>query len=220
MIRWSDIEAECGDYREGFVAIFRKYEGQPTDEKDGQGRTVAVTAASFARHMGIAEGTFKDWVKPRARPGRDHSGAARRFARNLSPAEKTKLATDLIGDPDVVDELARNRPARQAIRRAADEASLANVPDPGYRREPSGAGGLGGVADELEVQGLIRKARLAVRDAIELAGPATFDEAAQSLIVDDINRVRAGLDHLESAVASTDVDIDAALADLLDGTEG
>jgi len=47
-IRWSDIEAECGDYRSGFIAVFKKYEGQSTDERDAQGRTVKVTAASFA----------------------------------------------------------------------------------------------------------------------------------------------------------------------------
>jgi hypothetical protein len=67
MISWSEIEAECGDYRAGFVAIFRKYEGQPTDEKDEQGRTVKVTRTAFARHMGIPETTFRGWTKSAAR---------------------------------------------------------------------------------------------------------------------------------------------------------
>jgi hypothetical protein len=63
MIKWSDIETECGDYRAGFVATFRKYEAQPTDEKDAQGRPVKVTMASFARHMGVSQRTFYDWVR-------------------------------------------------------------------------------------------------------------------------------------------------------------
>jgi hypothetical protein len=66
-IRWTDILAECGNYRNGFVAIFRKYEGQPTDEKDGQGRTVKVTARSFALHNGIHEDTFRRWIKSSTR---------------------------------------------------------------------------------------------------------------------------------------------------------
>ena len=61
-IAWGDIVAECGNYRDGFVAIFRRYEGQPTDEKDGQGRTVKVTTKSFARHLGIDAETFRRWV--------------------------------------------------------------------------------------------------------------------------------------------------------------
>lgn len=62
-IQWSEIEAECGDYRAGFVTVFRKYEGQLTDEKDGAGRTVKVTATSFARHVGISEQVFLLWVR-------------------------------------------------------------------------------------------------------------------------------------------------------------
>ncbi len=63
MIKWEQIETECGDYRSGFVATFRKYEGQPTDETDDRGRIVKVTVASFARHAGIPRITFHDWVR-------------------------------------------------------------------------------------------------------------------------------------------------------------
>lgn len=61
-ITWSEIEAEAGGYREGFVAIYKKYEGMETDEKDAVGRAIKVTKGSFARHMGIAERTFCRWV--------------------------------------------------------------------------------------------------------------------------------------------------------------
>ena len=61
-VTWGEIVAQCGNYRDGFVAIFRQHEGQLTDEIDGQGRTVKVTVRSFALHMGIAEDTFRRWV--------------------------------------------------------------------------------------------------------------------------------------------------------------
>jgi hypothetical protein len=63
MISWNDIAAECGNYKSGFVAVFRKYEGQSTDEHDAYGRVVKVTQASFARHIGIDPSTFGRWVK-------------------------------------------------------------------------------------------------------------------------------------------------------------
>lgn len=62
-IPWSLIEAEAGGYKAGFVAIFRKYEGQATDERDGAGRVVKVTVASFARHFGIDRLVFDGWVR-------------------------------------------------------------------------------------------------------------------------------------------------------------
>jgi hypothetical protein len=64
VIKWSQIEAETEGYREGFVAVFRKYEGQETDERDESNRVVKVTMASFARHMGIPQRTFFDWCNP------------------------------------------------------------------------------------------------------------------------------------------------------------
>jgi len=86
-VKWSDIEAECGDYRDGFVQTFRKYEGQPTDEKDAQGRTVKVTVASFAKHAGIPKTTFQRWV----------SGTTR----VLQPRKRAKLEASLSGSADV-----------------------------------------------------------------------------------------------------------------------
>jgi hypothetical protein len=63
IINWNDIITECGDYKEGFVAVFRRYENQPTDERDALGRTVKVTARSFAVHMGIDPSVFRNWLK-------------------------------------------------------------------------------------------------------------------------------------------------------------
>lgn len=72
MVTWQTILSECDDadqgYRQRIVAIFRKYEGQATDERDGSNRVVKVTASSFAAHMGIAEKTFHQWVKGRPAP--------------------------------------------------------------------------------------------------------------------------------------------------------
>lgn len=89
-IKWSQIEAECGDYRAGFVATFRKYEGRDTDERDASNRIVKVTTASFARHLGVSANTFAAWVKAadqevdaarRVDRTKDHAKGARSFAR-------------------------------------------------------------------------------------------------------------------------------------------
>lgn len=97
-IRWVDIEAECGDFRAGFVATFKKYEGQPTDEKDKAGRRVKVQVASFARHVGIPERTFRDWVEQNGGDRRDRAGQDLRRARSsikrMSPAELIEIAEE------------------------------------------------------------------------------------------------------------------------------
>jgi transposase-like protein len=63
IVKWEDIEAECEGFRDGFVRTYLKYEGRKTDEIDASNRVVKVTQASFARHFGIAQQTFNDWVK-------------------------------------------------------------------------------------------------------------------------------------------------------------
>jgi hypothetical protein len=124
-ITWSQIETECGNYRDGFVAIFRKYEGQDTDEKDGAGRVVVVTIASFARHVGISKDTFGDWVRrsdgrpvrpvERTATDRVHQGA-----RNLSPEEKAALAAELLHEPEVAEKIIEDETARSRITQATD----------------------------------------------------------------------------------------------------
>jgi hypothetical protein len=117
-IKWSQIEAECGNYRDGFVATFRKYEGQDTDETDDASRRVKVTVASFARHAGIPERTFRRWVSTtetastavtpdeRAKKG---AAMAREGVRQLPAEERAKLSRELLADPEVA-EAAFNTP--------------------------------------------------------------------------------------------------------------
>ena len=62
-VRWADIIAECDNYRDGYVAVFRKYEGQSTDERDASNRIVKVTMTSFAERVRVPRQTFNDWVK-------------------------------------------------------------------------------------------------------------------------------------------------------------
>src|SRR5437016_1945339 len=67
MITWAEITTEIQedeDYRQVLVRIFRKYEGQETDERDKSNRVIKVTAAAFARHMGIPKQTFDHWLNP------------------------------------------------------------------------------------------------------------------------------------------------------------
>jgi hypothetical protein len=63
VISWSAIDLECGNYKDGFVAVFRKYESMPTDQKDASGRTIKVTVTSFTRHFGLDANAFRRWVR-------------------------------------------------------------------------------------------------------------------------------------------------------------
>jgi transposase-like protein len=76
MIKWAEIDAEVTGYREGFVAIYRRHEGEMTDETDAVGRPIKVTMTSFARHFGIGDKTFRRWVREDGRGG--HSSQANR----------------------------------------------------------------------------------------------------------------------------------------------
>lgn len=65
MVTWSTITEEVyesTDFRQRLVTVFRKYEGQETDQRDKSNRVVKVTRASFARHFGVPEGSFDRWV--------------------------------------------------------------------------------------------------------------------------------------------------------------
>lgn len=57
-ITWDDLKIEAGEasFRERYVNVFRKYEGQIIEGEQ-------CTAASFARNMGVAKATFADWLK-------------------------------------------------------------------------------------------------------------------------------------------------------------
>lgn len=137
MITWDQIETETGDFRAGFVEIFQKYEGQETDEKDEQNRTVKVTMSSFARHAGIAESTFREWaraaaaaVQPRQRDrtreaiGRMSADEKAALARDLPPAAIAAAAAE----PGNARAIARNDAAREAVEDQAIEhrARVAN----------------------------------------------------------------------------------------------
>jgi hypothetical protein len=109
MITWEEIEAECDGYRAGFVSVYRKYEGQSTDKKDGQGRTVKVTVKSFARQIGIPESTFGDWVRKSRRtaaalPERTQGQRLRQTVKNpnVSIEDKVGALEDLTSDPKVL----------------------------------------------------------------------------------------------------------------------
>jgi len=111
-VSWSQIESECGNFREGFVATFRKYEGQDTDERDASNRIVKVTVRSFARHTAIPESTFQDWVRatyahtsPEKQAKRDVT-LARSNVRRLPTEQKAEMARELLADPEVAEQIA------------------------------------------------------------------------------------------------------------------
>lgn len=122
-IKWSQIEAECGDYRDGFVATFRKYEGQPTDEIDGAGRRVKVTQTSFARHSGVPETTFRQWLGAARAVTSDErvkkdAVRARTDIQRLPPTEKAKLTRELLDEPATAQAFADDPEALRTVNRA------------------------------------------------------------------------------------------------------
>jgi hypothetical protein len=173
IIKWSEIEAECGSYRDGFVATFRKYEGQPTDEKDGQGRTVKVTANSFARHMGIGESTMYEWIK-RASAGRT---PARTQSKLISDARRAARFS-----PEVLVEAINELPEEHAIGianqivRKQKERRLAHLVEEGADFS---------VAGRKAHQAATREALEPLRDALRSLGcmvvVATLEQAAEEL---------------------------------------
>jgi hypothetical protein len=98
VVTWSQIDEEMdgaiADFRKAYVAIFRKYEGQETDETDGSGRTVKVTAASFAKRFGIAKQTFHDWI---SREGYPDTGRTSQVSTAPSGAAKPRLGDTAVG---------------------------------------------------------------------------------------------------------------------------
>ena len=126
-VQWSQIEAECGGFRQGFVATFRKYEGMATDEKDGQGRTVKVTMATFARHVGINEETFRRWVRAEQDPQR--VAPARRpqdLKRDVLRAARHEPEAVVEGILDAPEEVQDEIYHELKLRRATEDRSPAN----------------------------------------------------------------------------------------------
>lgn len=148
VVRWSTIEAECDGFRSGFVAVFHKYEGMPTDKSDAHGRPVKVTRRSFAEHVGVSESAFGRWVKknPSGRPASAAKGPARsgqvgrQIAKSptVSTDDKVGMLTDLLSDKKVLRQYREQRApnvsesdakAAQAIAKAiTDPIAKATLP--------------------------------------------------------------------------------------------
>lgn len=71
-IKASTLQAKAERYRDGFVKLFREYEGAQVLTEDGEiaktkdGRRVFVTGGWFAREMGIPKATFHQWLNGRS----------------------------------------------------------------------------------------------------------------------------------------------------------
>jgi transposase-like protein len=119
MITWNEIIAECGNYRDGFVKVFRRHEGEATDEKDKQGRPIKVTIHSFAGHIGVNPATFHRWVRSSQR---EKTGRSERSKNDLTrdvlraARSKPEAVVDAIMDaPDhVQDEIYHDLKLRRA----------------------------------------------------------------------------------------------------------
>lgn len=197
-VQWSQIEAECDGYREGFVAIYRKYEGMPTDEKDAQGKTIRVTQASFARHMKIPESTFKNWMKrtkttAAAVSKRDRT---REAIDRMPTTEKAELAAELLEDPEVANKIP---PRRFTAEPVAPRTVLSDL------------------NDELQIDHRIQRATSEIREATNHARNITLTGED---LADALEAIR---NHLtEVAILADAIDTDSfndELATLLGGNQ-
>jgi hypothetical protein len=208
-VKWSEIEAECGDYRAGFIATFRKYEGKPTDEKDGQGRTVKVTGSSFARHMGIPVSTFQDWVNDEQhggdrRPAQDMR-RARSSVKRMNDEEKATLAAEIVEELDESERLAIAQvamtPAMRDEERGHKEREAHRESKPIRER---------GYVEMISHQ--LDRADLDILEATKYANQTTWDDSEVTTMMEGrIDRTAMRLDLLRMAVRS-EGDIDAELA--------
>lgn len=133
MINWTEIDAEVEEfqdgYRSGFVSIFKKYEGQETEERTAQGHVVKVTVVSFGRRYGIAETTFRGWVdadsstpeeSKRNRPGPNQRAIDQAAADAKAKAEA--VAADQLAKALAAQEI---KAETEAQRRAQESAAAA-----------------------------------------------------------------------------------------------
>lgn len=182
-VKWSQIEAECGDFRAGFVATFKKYEGQETDETDAQNKPVKVTVASFARHTGIAERTFRYWVNQGGRRLRDEPrDRTREEIKRMPPERKRELASELVDGlpPDERAEIAKaavkgidSEGRSKVVKAVYDEAHREMDDDPAARRA---RGKAEETAFDLDARKCVRRAFAAIGDRIHVYGDVPLDE--------------------------------------------
>lgn len=211
-ILWSQIEAECGDFREGFVATFRKYEGQPTDEIDGRNARVKVTVASFARHAGINVRTFLRWTKDDVSSWTtdEKVKADKRAARRLPPEEKAALVRELVkSEPKVAlaasDALDERHTEWQASRPAAQDR-----PDTARN-------------EHIEATTLLVKLRSARRNLVDAASLAQNirgigEDEMRTAVLSEVEEQRALLEIIEAGVNGGP--LDSQLQALLDSEAG
>lgn len=146
MVTWKQIDGELDGYRVGFVAVFRKYEGQPTDKHDAQGRPMKVSAHTFAAHIKVDTHTFRRWIK-NAETGAPLSGrgagaptgqartgqVGRQIAKSpsVSVTDKVGMLQDLVSDKRVMKQFREQRaPVVTAADAKAAEAVASAVTAP------------------------------------------------------------------------------------------
>lgn len=155
-VKWSQIEAECDGYRAGFVATFRKYEGQGTDEVDGQGRPVKVTVRSFALHNGIGETTFRRWVTNSPRAASPSEQPAAKAARMVTTPEEQEALVRAIAkkNPDAirkvyVEQEPQATPAQRSAASAAASAIVAPLKEAAAGIQATEADAIADLMDEV-----------------------------------------------------------------------
>jgi hypothetical protein len=145
LIKWTDIDSEVEEfqtgYREGFVAIFKKFEGTETDELDAYNRPVKVSMRNFALRYGIAETTFKRWVREistgvadKYRPGPNQRALDQAAAQAKAEAE-AKAATALAAALEAQEKAAAQRERQAALQAKQEQERALKAQQEAIRKE-------------------------------------------------------------------------------------
>lgn len=178
MINWTEIDAEVEEfqdgYRSGFVSIFKKYEGQETDERTAQNHPVKVTAEGFARRYGIDPRTFKRWLAAETgtTPVSDrHRGTIQDSINKAAEeaAAKAKAKAEAVAADQLAEALAAQevKAETEAKRRALESAAAAKRVAEAYAAKELAAAKEAAKLDKLEA--LNRQAKQ-LKDAAKAEG--------------------------------------------------
>lgn len=133
MINWTDIDNEVeifqNGYREGFIAIFKKYEGQDTDHVTTQNKVVKVTVTSFANRYGIPETTFRRWISEESADAATSSKKPANWTERMAEATaKAKAEAEAAAEAARIAEQQRHQEElASALERQKREAQLAEA---------------------------------------------------------------------------------------------
>lgn len=193
VIKRTDILATIheieGDHKARHVAYFKSIEGEDTDEKNAQGRTVKVELKYYATLAGIAPETFRRWVRKASENPTVVLSASKQKTREI---EAWHIRSALRNRPEtIVDGITELPEQQQAaiINRVVERFPKRPRPAPTSRPDALGV---------LDVITECRKAVSALSSAAGAVGMTDWDEETREAI----HEIVAQMENYVSAIRS------------------